>query len=515
MIPSSAPPYVSEFPTDSTRPSQAAFADVDELKLLWEAANGQGELDDGRPFALKITRNGEVDPATGMFHPTPNESFQFGPSRGTPFYDFETLKDANSDYRFSEMVLRRHDPSKRSAITIMQLTLESSERRLPPNDGLVTLIYPKAAAMMAVDETAMLVRNGIVAAPDAQILTEEAVRKAGERECAKLFWENEKERYVLKHPGLNGGRGQTFALHIEGGMVGFDMPGARGTVRLVNTENSHTLAALEFGSSTLIINTEAIIPLPSFYMVDVAVTALFVVGVVEGRRNRILHAHSLPSNSAASPATGIGGNLYRASNLSSPTIGSPNSGNSNNRFSLPSALNNPNSFGFAANRTISSSHMPVIPQSPVDSPVSPPLSPPFSAIGTSLPAATPAPNRSLPEIPKFATSAQAITGHPRGVGTGRATPAPGGSLSSAAAVSATAAGQQGARAAPSVPAYALSANQNTPIRLANIPTPKPAIGSTVSSHSLVSVPEKDMDLGGKKEGFFSRIMAKIGGSCGK
>lgn len=55
---------------------------------------------------------------------------------------------------------------------------------------------------------------------------------------------------------------------------------------MAGIESKEILAALEFGTATLMIDSAATAKLPSFYMVDICVSALITVGLVEGRRNR-------------------------------------------------------------------------------------------------------------------------------------------------------------------------------------------------------------------------------------
>jgi hypothetical protein len=48
----------------------------------------------------------------------------------------------------------RTNPRKLTAkIPIFLLSLEPKARRLPPGDGLVTYIFPKLAAMLAIDQS--------------------------------------------------------------------------------------------------------------------------------------------------------------------------------------------------------------------------------------------------------------------------------------------------------------------------------------------------------------------------
>jgi hypothetical protein len=55
-VPLSAPAYMTTFGTGSRSQLEPHYSSPDELKDLWEAANGQEVGDNGRTFALKMSR---------------------------------------------------------------------------------------------------------------------------------------------------------------------------------------------------------------------------------------------------------------------------------------------------------------------------------------------------------------------------------------------------------------------------------------------------------------------------
>ena len=285
----SGPVTSPELPSSQTL-QPPKYATPQELEALWDVSNGQEIRQRGREFPLRLKRyarrtsdyknfanglcrEGTVDSATGKFEPTVSECFTFQSSTGKPFYDLQTLKEQPTDIVHSECVLRRHDPTKNAAVPIMFLKLEPPVRQLPPHDGLIAEIFPKVAAMMAIDEAKAF------SGRDA----EEHMRLATERECCRLLWNEEKAKYHLYHPGLNGG--QTFIIHKEGN-AGFDLPGARGKFRLIDVHTGDTLVTLDFATQSLIVNTAATSKIPSLYIVDVAVTAVLLTAIVEGRKVR-------------------------------------------------------------------------------------------------------------------------------------------------------------------------------------------------------------------------------------
>ncbi|KAI9791306.1 MAG: hypothetical protein M1816_004087 [Peltula sp. TS41687] len=295
----SAPSAITSFPVGVLNNHRPRYSSLEELVDLWEAANGQGTEEMGRMFALKMSREGSINPTSGSFVPAIGESFTFGPSKDQPFYDFQTLKPNSYSTEFSECHIRRRDPRKGTIIPVMSFNLEPASRRNSPQDGLVTTLYPKIAAMMALDNASHL-RTSASIGEDIDTLRSSAVREAAKKEECKLFWDHDSQRYYLLHPGLKsssphsnnesgeGGSegGQRFVIVPEPG-VGFDVPGARGTIRLMDTTPANnTLLSLEFGSATLLVDTSATIAIPSFYMVDIAISALIAVALVEGRKAR-------------------------------------------------------------------------------------------------------------------------------------------------------------------------------------------------------------------------------------
>ncbi|KAI9670808.1 MAG: hypothetical protein M1829_004697 [Trizodia sp. TS-e1964] len=292
-----APPTTTTFQSEAPDILVPFFSSRKDLAELWEAANGQTVRDGGRIFALKVTRDGAIDPSTGSFSPTISESFSFGASKEAPFYTLKTIAETSFNPTYRECAINRHDPRKGNPVSIMFFSLESPERRLPPGDGLITEIYPKVAAMMALDQINELSMAKGAGETDQENEAQRAVRKAAEKECCRLIWNSEIQKYQLLHPGLNGGKGQRFTAHIEG-QAGFDLPGGRGIVKLVNEKDQSTLASLEFGTSTLLIDTSATALVDSFYIVDVAVAAIFTIALVEGRRLRF-QRYSAPAGLSA------------------------------------------------------------------------------------------------------------------------------------------------------------------------------------------------------------------------
>ena len=202
----------------------------------------------------------------------------------------------------------------------MSLDIEPPTRRAPDQDGLVTNLYPKLAAMMALDSARSRAQaeascdeddsGGSDENGDASIIEEaaqEAVRRAARYQSCQLFWDRDSGRYYLLHPGLNQGQGKRFVIDADPG-VGLGIPGGgtQGSIRLAESRSplsatsptadtastatsGDTLAALEFGgggSNMLVIDTTATCKINCLYTVDIIVSALVVVGLVEGQNAR-------------------------------------------------------------------------------------------------------------------------------------------------------------------------------------------------------------------------------------
>jgi len=212
-----------------------------------------------------------------------NESWTFGPSASKPFYDLQV-------HTTSELTIRRHHPQKPSTIVpIAVLNLEPSTRHLPPQDGLVTLIFPKLAALMAMDQATSTASKYGLPQTDCESITSEAVARAADREACKLRWDADSKTYQLIHPTLANGTPQTFSIVTEGG-AGFAGTGnAKGRISLLSPDDSTSdLVSLDFTTQTLTVNTHPLITHhPSLYIIDVTVTAVLAVALLDGRRSAI------------------------------------------------------------------------------------------------------------------------------------------------------------------------------------------------------------------------------------
>lgn len=168
---------------------------TDELKEFWKVVNGwRVSSSEGRRFCLKMTSDVE-EPVHTLSSAT------------QPFYTLRLIPTSTS----AQMTMLRHDPNKAGKGTngspklgssssakqnagaeVMSTTLEETARRLPPNDGLVALLYPKAASDMVIE-----LANKSNRADADQVVA------AAERECGRLVWDEDSRKYYLVHPAIS------------------------------------------------------------------------------------------------------------------------------------------------------------------------------------------------------------------------------------------------------------------------------------------------------------------------
>lgn len=240
----------------------------DEMKELWKVVNGwRVSASEGRTFCLKMTSAVE-EPVHTLSSST------------QPFYSLRIIPTSTS----AQMTMMRHDPNKpkgssspklggsKSSATmeVMGTVLEEATRRLPPNDGLCALLYPRAASDMVVE-----LANKPGRADSEQIVA------AAERECGRLVWDEDSGKYYLVHPAIS----TPFIVSISSSpawsRVEYTLEHAelpRNLVRLVRDGS---------GSGFLEIDTAVAAKIDCFYVVDVAICAIMLVAIAEEKTRNI------------------------------------------------------------------------------------------------------------------------------------------------------------------------------------------------------------------------------------
>ncbi|GFF36764.1 hypothetical protein IFM46972_05000 [Aspergillus udagawae] len=313
--PKTVPASVLNFPTDMLEPLEVHYSSAAELKGLWEVANGQ------RPQNLIGTFNLRM-------HRTDHAIFTFGDPQ-SPFYTMHTFST-------DELSIARAHPMKpNSNVSVMMLKLEEQKRRLPPNDGLVTLLFSRLAAMLAIGEAEELAKQHGLSSTEASKVEGNALKRAAAQESCRLLWNNEKHLYELQHPShckqqppaLVGAAGFGAAgiplspvrskyagiLHITVSTPSSDAKSCQPPTIIVTTplsanaleaanqaatprtstlpltDSDEPLASLDLGTMTLSISATAIInTIPSLYAIDSLVAAMLAVAASDETTNPVL-----------------------------------------------------------------------------------------------------------------------------------------------------------------------------------------------------------------------------------
>jgi hypothetical protein len=256
----------------------------DEMKELWKVVNGwRVSSSEGRIFCLKMTSAVE-------------EPIHTLSSATAPFYTLKLIPTSTS----AQMTMLRHDPNKSSkgngspklgasskssaTMEVMATTLEEKARRLPPNDGLVALLYPRAASDMVIE-----LANKPGRADGEQIVA------AAERECGRLVWDEDSGKYYLVHPA----NPTPFVVSISSSPAW-----SRVEYTLEHAELPRNLVRLirdGAGSGFLEIDTAVAAKIDCFYVVDVAICAIMLVAIAEEKTRNLERFDAPPSIAPTSP----------------------------------------------------------------------------------------------------------------------------------------------------------------------------------------------------------------------
>ncbi|KAJ2904533.1 uncharacterized protein MKZ38_007865 [Zalerion maritima] len=278
---------------------------TDELRALWKVANGwKASASEGRPFALRVCAERDAP------------VFTLTSANGQPFYNLRMDPRATTAY----VILSRRDPSKpykppkkpkssilsspdssspsgilssspmtptspqsappvdtsgKGWLEVLTTTLEEPDRRLPPGDGLISLLYPLQAAKMALDR------------PD-----DEVTVMTAERECARLVWDQDSQSTYLVHPAVATPFRATIERHAAQ---------CRTEYVLEHVESPRHLARLVrdgTGGGFLEVDTSVAARVDAVYVIDIAVTALLLVAS-EDEKGRKLEMFEPPPPPAA------------------------------------------------------------------------------------------------------------------------------------------------------------------------------------------------------------------------
>lgn len=269
-------------------------------------------------------------------------TFVFGSSPLTPFYTLLT-------YDTNEVAISKTNPeSSGKPCEVVLCGLEPMSRRLPPNDGLVSYIFPKLAAMLAIDQSNQLAEQHALAPTDRDDVQAAALQRAANQESCHLFWNSEDQRYELLHPAIGRRvRDPQFAaspaspqaptkpsLHITVSSNHSSSPHDQSApVILVTNPNAihaapasvaagirmstvpqsdveNPFASLDLGTMTLHVDADQILDLmPSLFAIDAVVSAVLTIAVADEATNGIMANMKIWSPTPRAPASVFGGSV--------------------------------------------------------------------------------------------------------------------------------------------------------------------------------------------------------------
>ncbi|KAI1115633.1 hypothetical protein F5Y14DRAFT_110199 [Nemania sp. NC0429] len=285
---------------------------TEELRDYWKAASGwKASSSEGRMFCMKLLPEKDT-PVYTLTSRTQQ-----------PLYHMRLDPTSASAY----VTLSRHDPSKpckerdptevsRNSTGLLSAlreaegkqpwqeaiatTLEEPSRRLPPNDGLVALLYPSAAAKVAIEKP-----HDVVAVA------------AAERECARLVWDEDSTNYFLVHPAV----ATPFCITIERSPAW-----SRTEYTIEHIESPQHLGRLTrdgTGEGWMELDTLVSGRIESYYVLDVAAAALLLVAHID-EKNVLVEQFAPPpaAHLRESPTSRSSGGFQRSgSRLSDKILG--------------------------------------------------------------------------------------------------------------------------------------------------------------------------------------------------
>lgn len=288
--PLSAPPTQSSFPRGVLDiPCTPEPSTSEELKQLWKVTNGwRVSASEGRTFNLKMKSNVEEPTHT------------LCAADGNPFYHIRIDPTSTS----AILTMTRHDPNKGSSpsssttilrspmlggkvkegngLEVLATTLEETSRRHSPNDGLVALLCPKAAAEVALTMAA-------------KSTSEEALKAAADFEVGRLVWDDDTSKYYLSHPSLNTPFCMAVKEYKAWSKVEYVLEHPLMPFNLVKLVRDGA------GGGSLEIDTGVASRIESYYLVDVAVAATIIVALEEEKKHNMERFEAPPPVPAKSP----------------------------------------------------------------------------------------------------------------------------------------------------------------------------------------------------------------------
>lgn len=251
----------------------------EELMQLWKVTNGwKASASEGRKFIMKMDSAVEEPIHTLSSATQPFYTLRLDPTSTSAQVTMTRQNPAKSPKK-SQSPRTGVFPRGDAQMEVLITTLEEYSRRLPPNDGLVALLYPHAASSMAVD---LAGRSNL--ADGALVLA------AAERECGRLLWDDDTKKFYLRHPAVS----TPFLIAINSSPAW-----SRVEYTLEHPELPHNLVRLvRDGSGTgfLEVDTGVAARIDAFYIIDVAIAAVMLAAMDEEKRMHIERFEAPPQH---------------------------------------------------------------------------------------------------------------------------------------------------------------------------------------------------------------------------
>jgi hypothetical protein len=284
---------VGNFPRGVSEAPIMDPSSTEELMDLWKVVNGwRVQQSEARTFCMKMTSASE-------------EPVHILSSATQPFYTIRMDPTSAS----AQVTVKRHDPNKTpkrfsttkgssssksdQGIEVLHTTLEEYSRRLPPNDGLVALLYPKAASKLVIE---------LANSPN-QRADIEQVAATAEHECGRLVWDEDSKKYYLAHPAV----GTPFMVSISSSPAWSKVEYVLEHEQL--PRNMVRLVRDGAGSGLIEVDTGVAARIDCYYIMDVAICAVLLVAIMEEQKNHVerFEAPPVPPKNSPDPNSFKGG----------------------------------------------------------------------------------------------------------------------------------------------------------------------------------------------------------------
>ncbi|KAF4124874.1 conserved proline-rich protein [Geosmithia morbida] len=337
-------------PRPQEPPAEPKVSSTEQLRGFWKVANGwKASASEGRVYCMKMAQDRDA-PVYTMFSASrqPMYNIRLDPTsasaritvmRHDPNKPYKEATTTTSEGPSSPSASSSSSPLPSSSagggngggpsistkgknwIEALCATTEEESRKHQPQDGLVALLMPTSAARMAVERA-----------------NDPAALAMAENECARLVWDDDSNNYFLVHPAL----ATPFCITVDRAPAW-----SRVEYTLEHHESPRHLAKLtrDFtGGGWLEIDTGLASKIESFFIVDVAVTALTLVARDDEKNLPVGGAETFEPPPLAVPppvaGAGAGATGHRSSSSLSRLVGAATGGIAKNGSSSSRNGNN-------------------------------------------------------------------------------------------------------------------------------------------------------------------------------